>query len=396
MTIMLVPHGGGRTYQIRVPVSFFRRLLAGIVFVCAVLVAFVQSYSAMRGNMAELERLRQETASQRLLLQSLSGRAAALQQQEARVAGLAEQVRALVEGDTLLPPHLKAQLLGALRGLPPLPSDGPASPSVGQGSGEALPAGEEGEPPPAGATGAGPEGSNASGAPVPRLPPEAFRRAGPLASRAMNREGLRAAAPAQAGGPATEAAPPWEPGAEAPDGQGSNSWSGEGLDQYLDRSVSSAEASADHLAVLAQVLARRQEALRSLPQCLPIAGRLTSGFGYRRSPFGRRLEFHEGVDLAAPRGTPVRAVADGVVVFAGYKPGLGRTVVVDHGHGVETVYGHHSRLMVNVGQRVSAGEVIATVGDSGRSTGDHLHFELRFNGRAVDPWPYLKRLGGGN
>jgi murein DD-endopeptidase MepM/ murein hydrolase activator NlpD len=212
----------------------------------------------------------------------------------------------------------------------------------------------------------------------------------------MNREGVRFGAGAQAGGTASEGVSPWDPGTEVPDRQDSNWWWGQELDQFLDRSVSSAQASADHLAVLGQVLERRQEALLSLPQCLPINGRLTSGFGYRRSPFGRRLEFHEGVDLAAPRGTPVRAVADGVVVFAGYKPGLGRTVVVDHGHGVQTVYGHHSRLMVSAGQRVRAAEVIAAVGDSGRSTGDHLHFELRFNGRAVDPWPYLKRLGGGN
>jgi len=391
---MLVPHGGGRTYQIRLPVSFFQRLLAATVFVCAVLLGFVQSYSAMRGNMAELERLRQETASQRLLLQSLSGRAAALREQEARVAGLAEQVRALIEGDTFLPPHLKAQLLGALREVPPLASGGLASSPVGPASGEASAGSVVGEPPLTGAAAEGPEGSSAPRIPVPRLPPEALRRAGPLASRAMNREGVRAAARAEAGGTLAEVAPVGGPGTEVPDPQGGNSWLGEGLGQELDRSVSSAALSADRLAVLGAVLERRQEALLSLPQCLPIEGRLTSGFGYRRSPFGRRVEFHEGVDLAAPRGTPVRAVADGVVVFAGYKPGLGRTVIVDHGHGVESVYGHHSRLMVSAGQRVSAGEVIAAVGDSGRSTGDHLHFELRFNGRAVDPWPYLKRLGG--
>jgi len=396
VTIMVVPHGGGRTYQVRVPISLFRRLLAGFVLFCAAALAFVRSYSAMRGNMVELERLRHEAASQHVLLQSLSGRAAALREHEARVAGLAEQVPSLLEDDAFLPPHLKVQLLGALRGLSSLSPGALAPHSAVQGPAEALPAGEGAESPRIGTPSEEAESGSAPGAPVSPFSPDTVRRAGPLASRAMNREWTRGAARARAGGTLAEAASPLESGTQAPDGQGPGSWSGEELDRYLDRSISSAEACADCLALLGRVLARRQEALLSLPQCLPIEGRLTSGFGYRRSPFGRRSEFHEGVDLAAPRGTPVRVVADGVVVFAGYKPGLGRTVVVDHGNGVETVYGHHSRLLVSAGQRVSAGEVIAAVGDSGRSTGDHLHFELRFNGKAVDPWPYLKRLGGGD
>lgn len=122
----------------------------------------------------------------------------------------------------------------------------------------------------------------------------------------------------------------------------------------------------------------------------PVRGRLTSRFGYRRDPFSGRKDLHTGLDIAAPRGTRIAAAAAGRVVHAGWMGGYGRTVVIDHGRGYRTLYGHCNSISVKKGQRVSAGQVIATVGATGRATGPHLHFEVRKNNSPVNPLKYLR------
>ncbi|MEC7240757.1 MAG: M23 family metallopeptidase [Myxococcota bacterium] len=129
----------------------------------------------------------------------------------------------------------------------------------------------------------------------------------------------------------------------------------------------------------------------AFPQVWPVNGSLTSGFGYRRSPISRTRKLHAGIDVAAPRGTPVYAVASGWVQSARYNSGYGRILVIDHGFGIETLYAHNSSLLVRKGERVEAGQLIATVGSTGQSTGPHLHFELLIDGQAVDPLDYLPR-----
>ncbi len=120
----------------------------------------------------------------------------------------------------------------------------------------------------------------------------------------------------------------------------------------------------------------------------PVRGTVTSTFGPRTSP---GLEgFHTGVDIAVPEGTPVVASADGTVVAAGEAGGYGLAVRIAHGAGVETLYGHNSALLVRPGDKVTAGQVIALSGNTGHSTGPHLHFEVLINGRPVDPMPYLR------
>ena len=118
-------------------------------------------------------------------------------------------------------------------------------------------------------------------------------------------------------------------------------------------------------------------------------GRVTSNFGYRSDPFTKQRKMHQGVDIAAPVGTPIQAARAGVVTFSGERGGYGNLVIVDHGDGNETRYGHCDQLNVQPGQRVGAGETIATVGSTGRSTGPHLHFELRQDGQAVAPSAWL-------
>ncbi|KIC44076.1 peptidase M23 [Ruegeria sp. ANG-S4] len=120
------------------------------------------------------------------------------------------------------------------------------------------------------------------------------------------------------------------------------------------------------------------------------AVRMTSGFGFRRDPFtgGRRM--HSGVDFAGARGTDIYATADGVVTFEGWKSGYGRVVTIQHAFGIETVYAHNTKNRVKKGQRVSRGDHIADMGSTGRSTGTHLHYEVRVNGKPVNPMTYIK------
>ena len=128
------------------------------------------------------------------------------------------------------------------------------------------------------------------------------------------------------------------------------------------------------------------------PLAMPVKDRFrwTSGFGVRNDPHGRGRRMHEGSDMAGSLGTPIYATADGVVVHAGWEDGYGKLVRIRHDFGLETRYGHLSQVRVEVGQKVSRGEQIGDMGSTGRSTGTHLHYEVRVNGTAVNPMTFIK------
>ncbi|HEY7388088.1 MAG TPA: M23 family metallopeptidase [Bryobacteraceae bacterium] len=129
----------------------------------------------------------------------------------------------------------------------------------------------------------------------------------------------------------------------------------------------------------------------STPSLWPVEGRLMGAFGRRSDPFsGEGTEFHTGIDISAPSGTPVRATADGIVVSSGWSGGYGRLVVIDHGGGTQTYYAHLSRFYVETGQEVRGGELVGAVGATGRVTAPHLHYEVRIGGAPVNPYRYLK------
>jgi murein DD-endopeptidase MepM/ murein hydrolase activator NlpD len=129
---------------------------------------------------------------------------------------------------------------------------------------------------------------------------------------------------------------------------------------------------------------------RALPNQWPTAGEISSPYGWRKSPFGGRSEsFHDGIDIANDVGTKVVAAADGQVVFAGWKPVYGRTILIDHGYGFTTKYSHNSALLVEEGDKVKKGQVIAHMGSTGRSTGPHLHFTIFKWEQTLDPLIYL-------
>lgn len=133
----------------------------------------------------------------------------------------------------------------------------------------------------------------------------------------------------------------------------------------------------------------KHQRLASSPAIWPAQGWLTSRFGTRISPFTGKRQFHAGIDVAGERGTPVLATANGKVVFSGAKGPLGKTVILDHGHGIRTHYGHNHELFVKRGEKVERGQKIASLGNSGRSTGPHLHYTVEVRGKAVNPLDYI-------
>ena len=129
----------------------------------------------------------------------------------------------------------------------------------------------------------------------------------------------------------------------------------------------------------------------AVPSSKPVnTATFTSGYGVRSDPFRGSAAMHAGIDLAGPYGTPVYATADGVVEKAEWSGGYGNMVEIDHGKGLETRFGHLSRILVHDGQKVTRGMLIALMGSTGRSTGSHLHYEVRIDGRAVNPIPFLQ------
>lgn len=161
------------------------------------------------------------------------------------------------------------------------------------------------------------------------------------------------------------------------------------LSVRIDRGLRQSQLREQGVLQLWDSLSERQSLLVSTPSIKPTRGWYTSRFGYRADPYTNRPEMHAGLDMAAPPGTPVYAPADGVVSYVGYEAGYGKLVSIDHGYGVVTRFGHNSRVFVEQGQKIHRWDVISAVGNSGRSTGPHLHYEVRIHGIAVDPTNYI-------
>ena len=160
-----------------------------------------------------------------------------------------------------------------------------------------------------------------------------------------------------------------------PDGPESLKLQGSWIEQQLD--------------LVDRKLSEKGEILASTPTMAPTVGVLTDGFGTRNDPITGRRAFHRGLDISARRGTPVYAPADGVVVFAGRNGGLGKTIRISHGFGFTTLYGHLHEMNVELGDQVHRGDHIGAIGNTGRSTGSHLHYEVHEEGKAKDPLYFI-------
>jgi len=325
-TLVIVPHNSGRVRRIRIHIRAIRVTAIVLLLFLASLFVFGKQYTAMLRNMAELAQLRTINAQQRTQINLLRKESANLQAQVAQLALLDQQVRALLK-KAGMPVHNDEATIAS--GTEPTAEGTGGTASDNTATQGAL----SGQ---GGGTATPPELSNASSSLMEPL-----------------------AVAYQTG--ATFAA----------------------LSMQIPLRYQSLSAVKDQLAEYVAYLA-------SKPSIWPVYGPVTSGFGWRRSPFGgRSKEFHDGYDIAVPYGTPVRVTGDGVVIFAGWKDAYGRTVIIDHGFGFQTLYAHNSRIVVREGQKVSRGQVIAYAGDSGRSTGPHVHYGVMLDGAVVDPADYL-------
>jgi murein DD-endopeptidase MepM/ murein hydrolase activator NlpD len=151
------------------------------------------------------------------------------------------------------------------------------------------------------------------------------------------------------------------------------------------------DAESTEYASLAKEAEGVRQFLNAKPSIWPVYGTITSTVGSRANPFGGSgSESHSGLDIAVPTGTYVRATGNGTVKFSGWQSGYGNLVIISHGYGYETYYGHNSKLLLHVGDKVSRGDYIALSGSTGRSTGPHVHYEIRLNGAIKNPLNYLK------
>ncbi len=157
----------------------------------------------------------------------------------------------------------------------------------------------------------------------------------------------------------------------------------------IDKAVKETQLKEQSVIELWESLSERLSLLNSTPNIKPARGWITSRFGYRLNPFTNKMQLHAGLDIAAAPGSPVYAPADGVVIFASYDETYGKLVSIDHGYGVTTRFAHNSQVYVRVGQKVSKYDVISSVGNTGRSTGPHCHYEVRVNGIPVDPINFI-------
>lgn len=130
--------------------------------------------------------------------------------------------------------------------------------------------------------------------------------------------------------------------------------------------------------------------LESVPDKWPVVGRITSKFGYRIHPISNRRQFHKGVDIANKSGTNIVAAASGIVTYSGWNGGYGKVIIVSHGYGYKSVYAHNNNNLVKVGEKVKKGQVIAELGSTGKSTGPHVHFEVHYKGKQIDPLQVLE------
>jgi septal ring factor EnvC (AmiA/AmiB activator) len=157
----------------------------------------------------------------------------------------------------------------------------------------------------------------------------------------------------------------------------------------LDRLGASVNEEGQSLRALEQFMARAGKMLAALPSRWPVRGPVNSEYGRRLSPWSGSQEFHSGIDIGSDRGTSVKAPSPGIVVFTGSNADYGNTVIIDHGQDIKTLYGHLQKVLVAQGQRIERGQTIALIGNTGKSSGPHLHYEIQVRGQPINPRGFL-------
>jgi murein DD-endopeptidase MepM/ murein hydrolase activator NlpD len=331
LTVIVVPDEATAVRRYQVPRRLVEYAPWAAVVIAVLVVAGSIDYVRLRLNAVDVGRMRQQTAQQRGELDTLAGGLASLEEEFGRLWEFERKVRVI------------ADLPGAM-----VEAEVPDSSGVGLGGDQEPPA------------------------------------LSTSASEAETSAEQENSVPGRGGGPESQE-PPLPRGA-------SLDLDGEALERTRVRIRRLALRSATQsisFEELVKGLEGKRHRLASTPSIWPTEGWVTSGYGYRISPFTGRRSFHAGLDIASDFGTPIVAPARGRVVFAGRKGPLGKTLVIDHGFGLRTSYGHAAQTHVKKGQEIERGEPIASVGSTGRSTGPHLHYTVEVKGRSVDPHNYI-------
>ena len=340
-TLMLVPHTGAKVRTLKIPWILIK---AAICFLLGVVVAtgyFYNDYGHVRSYMPELDHLRVVNEEQQQEIEELADKTVVVQEKLSKLEQLENEIRLLLEGEASSDSRIAAVV---------------ASRSGDRSIREEIPA-----------AAAAPREISSSAEADPRL--NVLHNVG-----AAPHEIDKSAAGNLAYGGYSEAVRPDSTIA---------------VEHTLESVEKQIERNRENFQDLIGALEERNAYLDAKPSLWPTQGRITSHYGYRLSPFTRRREFHEGIDIAAPRGTPVVATGSGIVTFADWRSGYGRTVIIDHGYGYKTLYAHNTSFAVQQGTKVEKGQVVAYVGSTGHSTGPHVHYEVYLNGVTKNPIDYI-------
>lgn len=161
------------------------------------------------------------------------------------------------------------------------------------------------------------------------------------------------------------------------------------LDFKINNASSIVRSLEKRVGIIENEISRKKYFYQYTPSIYPTDGWVTSYYGPRKSHYAKRIKMHEGIDIGAPSGHPINATADGIISYAGKKPGFGNFIKIKHGYGIETIYAHAKKLFVKSGQQIKRGQKIASVGSTGYSTGPHVHYEVRVNAVPVDPLYFI-------
>ncbi len=340
-TLMIVPEKTSDVKKVIIPSWLFKTLAAGIAFILLLAVVMVLDYGYVMSQIGETKQLRIENRRMKQQVQLFRSKLSSIESTLDRVKTFSTRLKVItnIEDRSGLLQSLNAQQLPE------------ATANIG----------------------------GATSAPAPQS--AQAKNSGPIA---LPVAGAAAAATTANAASAPAAASESEPESDA-ELQAENAR----MDERFKLLNTDALFVEQMLQDQYELLADRKAFLSALPVRRPAVGYFTSGFGVRTSPFGGRVKMHEGLDIANRPGTPIRSPADGVVTHSEPRAGYGQIVVVDHGYGLETWYGHIRKSLVKKGQKVRRGEQIALLGNSGRSTGPHVHYEVRVNGTPVDPLSYI-------
>lgn len=341
LTLIVVPDETARVRRIQIPKSWIRRAAwAGALVALAVLVTF-GDWVRLRIDSVDVELMREQTAADERNLLDLAGQLQGLEQQLLQLREFERKVRLIADLPSAIPQVETTEAVGG-EDLPPAGEGGADRPRL-EGSTAPVAEGEAAK-------------LDSTPEPVPALRPS--RVSALRASAGRRALGLDEAALARIARKAQR------------------------LSGHADQRGSSFEE------LLGQLDGKSRQ-LAATPSISPADGWVTSSFGHRMSPFTGQRQYHSGLDIAADFGTPIVAPAAGRVSFVGRKGPLGKTVVVDHGYGLQTTYGHATEIFVSRGDQVDRGQRLAAVGSTGRSTGPHLHYVVKARGKLVNPADYI-------